>query len=204
METVADVQHRHSQGNPLMSSAKQVLIPVAAGFEDMEVVICSDILRRAGCQVVLAGLAPGPVTGGRGLSLLPDQIWEHIHETEYDLILLPGGMGGVENLEKHAPLLTLLQQRTRRGGLIAALCAAPGLLARQQLLDNRHVTAYPGVLDPFSRQYHYETSAVVVDGPLITSRGPGTAMDFALTLVELLLGPEKRQETEIPLQRSSS
>jgi 4-methyl-5(b-hydroxyethyl)-thiazole monophosphate biosynthesis len=97
----------------------------------------------------------------------------------------------------------LLLQRKQQGKLIAAICAAPGLLARQHLLENRHVTAYPGVLDPLSKEYHYESSAVVVDGPLISSRGPGTAMDFALTLVELLLGPEKRQETEIPLQRSS-
>ena len=185
-----------------MSSAIQVLIPVADGFEDMEVVICSDILRRAGCQVTIVALLPGPVTGGRGLCLIPDTTWDELAATEMDVIVLPGGAAGVENLEKHSPLRDLLLQRKQQGKLIAAICAAPGLLARQHLLENRHVTAYPGVLDPLSKEYHYESSAVVVDGPLISSRGPGTAMDFALTLVELLLGPEKRQETEIPLQRS--
>ena len=186
-----------------MSTAIQVLIPVADGFEDMEVVICSDILRRAGCQVTIVALRPGPVIAGRGLCLVPDTTWDELADTEMDVIVLPGGAAGVENLEKHGPLLELLQQRKQQGKLIAAICAAPGLLARQHLLANRHVTAYPGVLDPLSKEYHYENSAVVVDGPLISSRGPGTAMDFALTLVEFLLGPEKRQETEIPLQRSS-
>ncbi|MGE4530383.1 MAG: DJ-1 family glyoxalase III [Acidithiobacillus sp.] len=187
-----------------MAAAAQVVIPVADGFEDMEVVICCDILRRAGLTVILTALRPGQVTGGRGLCLQPDAIWDDMATADIDLILLPGGMGGVENLARHAPLLKLLQHRMQQGKLIAALCAAPGLLATQGLLDGRRVTAYPGVLDPFSSQYHYEETPVVVDGPLITSRGPGTAMDFALTLVEMLLGPDKRQEIEAPLQRSPS
>ncbi len=186
-----------------MSSKNQVVIPVADGFEDMEVIICSDILRRAGLQVALTALRPGTVTGGRGLCLQPDRVWEDLAEAEMELLLLPGGMAGVANLEKHVPLLELLRLRKQRGALLAAICAAPGLLARQHLLDGRRVTAYPGVLDPLSTQYQYEDTAVVVDGPLVTSRGPGTAMDFALTLVEHLLGPEKRQETELSLQRSS-
>ena len=186
-----------------MTSAIQVLIPVADGFEDMEVVISCDILRRAGLQVVLAGLETGLVTGGRGLRLQPDALLADVAGADIDVILLPGGIGGVERLAKHQPLIGLLQERTRQGQIIAAICAAPAILAAHHLLDGRQVTAYPGTLDPQSRDYTYQENAVVVDGPLITSRGPGAAMDFALTLVEFLLGPEKRQETQAPLQRST-
>ncbi|MBU2830807.1 DJ-1/PfpI family protein [Acidithiobacillus ferriphilus] len=186
-----------------MTSAMQVLIPVADGFEDMEVVISCDILRRAGLKVVLAGLDAGLVTGGCGLRLQPDALLADVVNVDIDIILLPGGNRGVQRLTKHQPLIQLLRERHRRGQIIAAICAAPGMLATHHLLDGRQVTAYPGILDPQSADYIYQESAVVVDGPLVTSRGPGTAMDFALTLVELLLGPEKRRETEAPLQRST-
>ncbi|WP_298172559.1 DJ-1 family glyoxalase III [Acidithiobacillus sp.] len=187
-----------------MTSAIQILIPLADGFEDMEVVISCDILRRAGLTVVLAGLDTGLVTGGHGLRLQPDALLADVVSIDIDVILLPGGTGGVQRLAKHRPLIQLLQERHRRGLIIAAICAAPGMLATHHLLDGRQVTAYPGTLDPQSSNYTYQESAVVIDGPLITSRGPGTAMDFALTLVELLLGPEKRRETEAPLQLSTS
>ena len=188
----------------MVTSAIQVLIPVADGFEDMEVVSSCDILRRAGLKVVLAGLDAGLVTGGRGLRLQPDALLTDVLNVDIDVILLPGGHEGVQRLAEYPPLIQLLQERHRRGQIIAAICAAPGLLASHHLLDGRQVTAYPGILDPQSSDYTYQENAVVVDGPLITSRGPGTAMDFALTLVELLLGPEKRRETEAPLQRSTS
>ncbi|MHB8116548.1 MAG: DJ-1 family glyoxalase III [Acidithiobacillus ferrivorans] len=188
----------------MVTSAIQVLIPVADGFEDMEVVISCDILRRAGLKVVLAGLDAGLVTGGCGLRLQPDVLLADVVSVDIDIILLPGGNRGVQRLAKYQPLIQLLQERHRRGQMIAAICAAPGMLATQHLLDGRQVTAYPGILDPQSADYTYQESAVVIDGPLITSRGPGTTMDFALTLVELLLGPEKRRETEAPLQRSIS
>ena len=94
-----------------MTSAIQVLIPVANGFEDMEVVISCDILRRAGLQVVLAGLENGLVTGGRGLCLQPDALLADVADADIDVILLPGGIGGVERMAKHQPLLGLLQER---------------------------------------------------------------------------------------------
>jgi len=183
-------------------SMPHVLIPLADGFEDMEAVIVCDILRRADVQVTLAGLGAGPVRGARGIQILPDALLADVAQESFDLLVLPGGRLGSQRLGEDSRLLDLLRERHERGEMIAAICAAPGVLAAQGLLEGRAVTAYPGTLDPHSPHYHYQETAVVVDGPLVTSRGPGTAMDFALTLVELLLGPAQRAQVEAPLQRS--
>ncbi len=187
----------------MKASMPRVLIPLAEGFEDMEAVIVCDILRRADVQVTLAGLTAGPVRGARGIRLIPDALLADVAQEAFDVLILPGGRLGSQRLGEDAHLISLLRKRHEQGGMIAAICAAPGVLAAQGLLEGRAVTAYPGTLDPHSPHYHYQETAVVVDGPLVTSRGPGTAMDFALTLVELLLGPETRIQVEAPLQRSN-
>lgn len=181
----------------------KVLVPLAQGCEEIEAATVIDILRRAGIEVVSAGLDAQPVRASRGLMLLPDTTLDAAMRHEFDMIALPGGQPGTNNLKADARILSLLQQMSAHGKYVAAICAAPSVLAAAGLLDNRQATGFPGALDPFPhvKQQH---AAVVIDGKFITSRGPGTAMDFALALVELLLNKAKRDEVEAGLVRQTS
>ena len=118
----------------------------------------------------------------------------------YDMLVLPGGLPGTDHLKADARVLKLLQRMNGEGKYVAAICAAPSVLATAGLLDGKRATCYPTCLDEFSK-VKLQTSAVVEDGNIITSRGPGTAMDFALSLVERLCGKAKRQEVEAGLVR---
>lgn len=180
----------------------RVLIPLAPGFEDLEAVTLSDLLRRAGIEVVTAGLDAGLIQGARGLRAQPDATLDAVRDQDFDMIVLPGGLPGAEHLKHDARVQALLTRLAGEGRYTAAICAAPMALAQAGLLDGRRVTSYPGVIDriapPGSR---YTGEAVVVDGKVVTSRGPGTAMDFALTLIELLVGRDKRDQVEAGLAR---
>jgi 4-methyl-5(b-hydroxyethyl)-thiazole monophosphate biosynthesis len=115
-------------------------------------------------------------------------------------VVLPGGQPGTNSLKADARVLKLVQQMAQQGKYVAAICAAPSVLATAGLLDGKRATCFPACLDDFPR-VNLQTAAVVEDGKLITSRGPGTAMDFALALVERLTGQAKRTEVEAGLQR---
>lgn len=180
-----------------------VLVPLAHGFEDLEAVTIVDLLRRAGIAVVTAGLQPGLVLGSRGTRIQPDATLDDAMGMDYDLIALPGGLPGADHLRDDPRIKALLLKMAAAGKHTAAICAAPMALAVAGLLDGKQATAYPGVLDsldlPNTRK---RADAVVVDGKVITSRGPGTAMDFSLTLIEILVGREKRDQVEAGLVRS--
>lgn len=179
-----------------------VLVPLAAGFEDLEATTIVDILRRAGIEVVTAGLEPGLVQGSRGMRVQPDATLDEVLEREFDMIALPGGMPGSEHLKNDARIQALLKRLSAAGGYTAAICAAPMALAAAGLLDGRRLTGYPGLVDKLEPPgATYLADPVVVDGKLVTSRGPGTAMDFALSLVELLAGRQKRDQVEAALVR---
>lgn len=179
-----------------------VLVPLAQGCEELEAVTIIDLLRRAGITVITAGLQDGPVKASRGTVLLPDTTLEQVTAAQLDMIALPGGLPGADNLNQDPRIHQLLKDLAARHKYTAAICAAPRVLATAGLLDGRHATSYPGSLDGFEVQdLHYEEQPVVVDGTIITSRGPGTAMDFALTLVEVLVGKAKRDAVEAALQR---
>ncbi|MCX7627764.1 MAG: DJ-1/PfpI family protein [Methylophilaceae bacterium] len=181
----------------------KVLLPLANGCEELEAVTVSDILRRADIEVTTAGLEPGPVRASRGTVLVPDTTLAQamMRAPEFDMIVLPGGMPGSEHLKNDARIITLLQRMAAAGKYAAAICAAPMALHAAGLLEGRRATSYPGVLDRLPGSHHYVDEAVVVDGHIVTSRGPGTAMDFALTLVELLAGKARRQTVEAGLER---
>ncbi len=178
----------------------KVLVPLAQGCEEIEAVTIIDILRRAGIEVVSAGLNDQPVRASRGVILLPDTTLDAALQHSFDMIVLPGGQPGANNLKADARIIALLQEMASQGKYIAAICAAPSVLASVGLLDSKQATSFPGVLNPFPKVKQQHT-AIVEDGKLITSRGPGTAMDFALTLVERLTGKEKRLAVEVGLQR---
>ena len=181
----------------------RVLVPLANGCEELEAVTIIDLLRRAGIEVVTAGLGDGPVTASRGVVLLPDRSLEQVMEEEFDMIVLPGGLPGADNLDTDPRIHVLLQRLAEQDRYTAAICAAPKVLLNAGLLDGHKATAYPGVIDgllPANSQLLPD--AVVTDGHVVTSRGPGTAMDFALTLIELLMGADRRGDVETALMRT--
>jgi len=171
----------------------RVLVPLAKGCEEMEVVAVVDILRRAGAHVVLAQLEEGPVGGAHGLVLQGDTTLDKVLDESFDMLVLPGGTEGSRRLREDLRILTKAQQMAHNNLLVAAICAAPSALAKAGLLDGKKAACYPTCLDAFP-SVHQKLAPVVQDGPFITSRGPATAIPFALSLVEALLGPEKRAE----------
>lgn len=180
---------------------KRALIPVADGSEELEAVTMIDLLRRAGIDVTVASLDGETVTCSRGTRLAPDASLDEALRHEYDLIALPGGLPGADHLADDPRIRSRVQQMHAGGYLVAAICAAPKVLARAGVLEGRAATSYPGVLEA-EGHVHITGAAVTRDGNLLTSRGPGTAMDFALELIEALEGPDKRAAVEAPLQRS--
>ncbi|MBF0131577.1 MAG: DJ-1/PfpI family protein [Magnetococcales bacterium] len=179
-----------------------VLVPLAEGFEELEAVTIIDILRRAEIDVVVAGLREGPVKGSRGTVIIPDTTLQQVMDLPFDMIALPGGIPGSTHLNADPRIHGLLERLTKEGKVTAAICAAPLVLATAGLLKGKKGTSFPGALPQhLLEEMDYQESAVVVDGKVITSRGAGTAMDFALMLVETLSGVQVREKVEKPLQR---
>lgn len=179
----------------------KVLVPLADGCEEIEAVTIIDLLRRAGIHVVSAGLKPGVVTASRGVKLVPDVTLDEALQHDFDMVVLPGGMPGATHLKDDVRIIELLKKMAAAGQYTAAICAAPMVLAHAGLLEGKQATSYPGFLDGLPGVTQ-RAAAVVQDGKVVTSRGPGTAMDFALTLVEVLTSAEKRQQVEAALVRS--
>ena len=181
----------------------KVLVPLAEGCEELEAVTIIDLLRRAGIEVVAAGLQPGIVKASRGTQIVPDMTLDAATQQDYDMVVLPGGMPGMTHLRNDARIRKLLQEMAGKGKFTAAICAAPVVLAEAGLLAGKQATSYPGFLDALKLpDTQYQTGAVVRDGKVLTSRGPGTAMDFALALIEALAGRDKRNEVEAGLVRA--
>lgn len=180
----------------------RVLVPLAQGCEELEAVTIIDLLRRAGIEVVTAGLDDQPVRASRGTVLLPDTTLDLALASDFDMIALPGGLPGADHLRDDPRIIALVKKMHASGHYTAAICAAPRVLAKAGLLDDRRATSFPGAIDVNDIPgIDYVDDAVVVDGRVVTSRGPGTAMDFALELIELLAGREQRDAVEAPLQR---
>ncbi len=172
---------------------KKVLLPLAPGFEEVEAVTVIDILRRAGLRVVVAGTEPGPIEGRNGIKVLPDTSMDRVSDMEFDLIVLPGGAKGTENLKKDQRVREAVQKLFEKDGLIGAICAAPTVLSDMGIIEGYRVTGHPTVRDEL-RAREVVDERVVPDRNIVTSRAPGTAMEFAFKLVEILLGPGKVEE----------
>lgn len=179
---------------------KTALVLFAEGSEELEAVTIVNILRRGDVLVSLAGLTSGALRGSRGITLQPDTTLEAVLNQEFDMIVLPGGQPGTNNLKADMRVLRFVQKMHAQEKFVTAICAAPSVLATAGLLDGKRATSFPSALNNFSN-VDLQAAAIVEDGKLITSRGPGTAMDFALTLVERLVGAAKRQEVEAGLLR---
>lgn len=184
-------------------AAPKVLVPLAQGCEELEAVTVIDLLRRAGIDVVTASLDGAPVRCSRGVVLLADCTLDSVMDMAFDMIVLPGGLPGADHLNADPRIHILLRRLMEANKPVAAICAAPKVLLSSGLFSGRKFTAYPGALAALDTSNIALTGqAVQVDGNLITSRGPGTAMDFALQLIETLLGKAARAQVEAPLQRA--
>lgn len=173
----------------------RALVPLAQGCEELEAVTITDLLVRAGIEVTTAGLDDQPVTASRGLRIIPDTNIDTVINETFDLIVLPGGLPGANHLRDDSRVQALLKKHASSGDYVSAICAAPQALASAGLLNGKKATGYPGVLEAIDNNFiEITSSAVEIDGKIITSRGPGTAMEFALTLIELLEGADKRAE----------
>ncbi len=166
---------------------KSVVIVLADGFEEVEAVTPIDVLRRAGIEVIVAGAGNTEIKGSRGLRVLADIKLED-YQGLPDAMILPGGIPGAENLRDSAAVSALIQKMRKEDKIIAAICAAPGLvLSRQGVLDGKKATGYPGYEKEFGASTTLLEKSVVADGKVITSRGPGTALEFSLELVKTLI-----------------
>ncbi len=179
-----------------------VLVPLAQGCEELEAITITDLLVRAGITVTTCGLDENPVKASRGITIIPDTCIDKVLNESFDLIVLPGGLPGADHLRDNQSLQTLIKKQASENKYLAAICAAPKALAEAGVLQGKKATGFPGVLAALQDNSITITgNAVEIDGNIITSRGPGTAMDFALTLIELLKGRGKRDEVNQQLQR---
>jgi len=174
----------------------RVLIPLAEGFEEIEAVNVIDILRRAEVEVVAAGLKEGLVEGSHKIRLLPDTSLDKIHPRDFDVLILPGGYPGFVNLGNDERILNMAREMDRAGKYVAAICGAPSVLIKAGVLQGREATSSPSGKAQVEACAKFSEDRVVVDRNLITSRSPGTAMEFALKLVEVLAGEKKMREVK--------
>lgn len=174
---------------------KRVLLLLSTGFEEMEAVTPLDLLRRAGIEVISASIgADTLVTGSHGISVLADTRLDECLNDAYDMVILPGGPG-VEAVRKDLRVLDLVRRSHAAGIPLAAICAAPLILADAGVAKDHLLTSFPTTKkDLVGRIREYSEARVVVDGKLITSRGAGSAEEFSLALIEYLLGAAAAEE----------
>lgn len=174
--------------------AKNILIPIAHGVEEIEAVCMIDTLRRANLSVTVASVQDSlQITASRGVKITADALLTHCTGRTYDMVALPGGMPGSTHLAQCDLLISMLKQHVQAGFWYAAICAAPAVVLQPNgLLKGIKATCYPAMLDHLDSEYACE-DGVVIDRTCITGQGPGFALKFALSLVEVLLGQQERQ-----------
>lgn len=172
---------------------KKVLVPVAQGIEEMEAITIIDILRRAGATVIAASVDEINIKASGGIEFKANKLIKDCMDEDYDLIALPGGIPGAMNLRDSKELEILLKKQAEQKKYYAAICASPAIVLHHHgLATPGNVTCHPGFVELIDNGNIVE-STVVVDGNCITSRGAGTACDYALKLVELLYSDEKKK-----------
>ncbi|MEN8262158.1 MAG: DJ-1 family glyoxalase III [Nitrospirota bacterium] len=171
----------------------KVVILLADGFEELEAVAIIDVLRRAEIEIVSAGLNEGPVSSARNVNVIPDTVIDTISSDDFDMLVLPGGIPGSDNLNADERVINLIKDFNTKGKITGAICAAPYVLANAGILDGKRATSYPSFRDKLGSAV-YEEKTVVEDGNILTSRGPGTALCFGLAIVEKFAGKEKAKQ----------
>lgn len=173
---------------------KNVLVAIANGIEELEAVTIIDVLRRAQIGVRVSSIEAREIIGANGIKITADS--EFIDEVleDYDGIILPGGSLGAERFYAHSALTDAIKRFDSQKQLVAAICASPAtVLAPIGILNSKKATCYPSFKEKLA---HYVNEPVVIDGTTVTSQGPGTALRFAFTLVDILAGAQKTQEVK--------
>ena len=171
------------------SRKKKALVLLAPGFEEIEAVTIVDILRRGEIEVTTAGLKKDLIVGSHNISIKADVYYKDVREEEFDILILPGGQPGSTNLKKDVLVLNWIKKRFSAGHALAAICAAPTVFQEAGIARGLKITSYPGEKPVFSESL-YKTDSVVKDKNVISSRGVGTAIEFALALVAELNSPK--------------
>jgi 4-methyl-5(b-hydroxyethyl)-thiazole monophosphate biosynthesis len=171
----------------------RICVLLASGFEEIEAVTIVDVLRRAGLEVATLAVGANPVRGSHAIPITADRRLAEASGEEWDMVILPGGMPASTNLRDDVAVQDLLRRQAAKGGRIGAICAAPIALGKAGLLRGKKATSYPGFQDQLPGA-SYQEAPVVCDGNIITSRGPGTAMEFALRIVRELKGAPVAEE----------
>jgi len=174
----------------------KILVPLAEGFEETEAVAVIDVLRRAGLDVTTAGLAPGLVRGAHAIALAPDASLDELDLSTFTAVVLPGGLPGARALAADERVLGLVRRLHAEGRTTAAICAAPLVLRAAGVLGAAPITSHPSVRAELEGTALRDEPRVIVSGSVVTSQGPGTALEFALVLVGLLAGPERARELQ--------
>nr|WP_317324257.1 DJ-1 family glyoxalase III [uncultured Flavonifractor sp.] len=167
-----------------------VAILLGHGFEESEALVPADLLRLAGIETVLVGLDALQVTGGHGITVTADTTLDQLEPDQLRMLVLPGGLGGVDAIQSDPRAMGLIQRCSDRGCWLAAICAAPTILARAGLLDRRQAVCYPGMEDEMGSAVVQKGTPVVVDGHIVTGEAAGSAFPFGLKLVEVLKGAD--------------
>lgn len=159
------------------------------GFEEVEALTVVDLLRRAKCEITTVSvMGTNRVMGAHGIAVEADTVFDAVDFSNAKMLILPGGMGGVSSMQAHEGLMSLLKAQHSRGVMLAAICAAPMILSQLGLLKGERATIYPALKEELTDAVYSENMVVKSRNNIITSRGPGTAMYFALALIEELRG----------------
>lgn len=170
--------------------AKTAVMVLAEGFEEIEAIAPIDVLRRAGVRVTIAGATGLQVKSSRGIGVQADVLLKDVKDLP-DAVILPGGLPGATNLARSEEVKEFVKKMNAARKLVGAICAAPAaVLAPLGILDGKKATCYPGCESDLSEKVTYSKENVVEDGNVITSRGPGTALEFALAITVRLAGQE--------------
>jgi 4-methyl-5(b-hydroxyethyl)-thiazole monophosphate biosynthesis len=169
----------------------KALVLIAPGFEEIETSTIVDILRRCNVEVTMAGLKLDIIEGSHGIGFKVDKSIEEVSVKDFDAVICPGGAPGYENLRKDQRVLSMIKEAFNSNKLVAAICASPAVLSDAGILEGKSCTIYPGMEEELKKGGgKFKRGLVVVDGNIVTSRGPATALLFALKLAEKLVGKE--------------
>ena len=173
----------------------KALVFLATGFEEIETVTIVDVLRRAGVNVIAAGLSSNVIEGAHGIKIIPDTSIDNMKIIDFDAVIVPGGNPGYKNLRDNPRVIDMLKEAFDSKKIVAAICAAPAVLSDAGILKNKNCTIYSGMENEVEKGGGKpKFDNVVIDGNIITSRGPATAFPFAIKLAELLIGKQVAQE----------
>lgn len=173
---------------------RKILMLIHNGFEEIEALTTVDLCRRAGLEVCVCSMTGNEMLqGAHAIRVKADALFENVTPQSYDMVILPGGLPNATSLRDDQRVMDVLRDFHKKRKWLGAICAAPIALERAGLLQGRMATSYPGCLAE-EQACQYTEASVVVDEKIVTSRGVGTAIEFALQIIALLVSPEKSKE----------